>query len=103
MDAKHGDWVIVHNTVLNPSQRAPQVPEDTKSVPLEMWVKGFIEEDANIGDLVKVTTITGRVEEGNLQAINPYYTHDYGKCIPELLQIGIQAREILFGGEEDER
>ncbi|MGL5314075.1 MAG: 2-amino-4-oxopentanoate thiolase subunit OrtA [Peptostreptococcaceae bacterium] len=103
MDAKRGDWVIIHNTVLNPSQRAPHVPEDTKSVPLEMWVKGFIEQDANIGDLVKVSTITGRVEEGNLQQVSPYYTHDYGKCIPELLQIGIQARGILFGGEENEK
>ena len=87
MDAKRGDWVIIHNIVLNPSQRAPQVPEDTKAHPLEMWVKGFIDNDANIGDLVKV---------------NPYYTHDYGKCIPELLQIGIQARDILFGGELDD-
>ncbi|MDU3064929.1 MAG: 2-amino-4-ketopentanoate thiolase, partial [Clostridioides difficile] len=33
---------------------------------------------------------------------NPYYTHDYGKCIPELLQIGIQAKEILFGGVYNE-
>lgn len=99
MDAKHGDWVIVHNIVLNPSQRAPQVPEDTKLHPLEMWVKGFIDEDANIGDLVKIKTITGRVVEGKLIEVNPYYTHDYGKCIPELLQIGISARDILFGGE----
>lgn len=103
MDAKRGDWVIIHNVVLNSNERAPQVPEDTKSAPLEMWVKGFIEEDANIGDLVKVITITGRVEEGNLQEVNPYYTHDYGKCIPELLQIGINARQILFGGEDNER
>ncbi len=103
MDAKRGDWVIVHNTVLNPSQRAPQVPDDTKQVPLEMWVKGFIQNDANIGDFVKVETITGRMVEGNLLKVNPYYTHDYGKCIPELLQIGLTAREILFGGEEDER
>lgn len=99
MDAKRGDWVIVHNTVLNPSQRAPQVPEDTKLHPLEMWVKGFIDEDANIGDSVKVKTITGRAIEGKLVQVNPYYTHDYGKCIPELLQIGISARDILFGGE----
>lgn len=102
MDAKRGNWVIIHNIVLNPSQRAPQVPEDTKAHPLEMWVKGFIDNDANIGDLVKVNTITGRCAVGNLVKVNPYYTHDYGKCIPELLQIGIQARDILFGGELDD-
>lgn len=102
MDAKRGDWVLIHNVVLNPIQRAPQVPEDTKKVPLEMWVKGFIQSEGNINDLVRVETITGRIVEGNLLKVNPYYTHDYGKCIPELLQIGIQARDILFGGEDYE-
>ncbi len=42
MDAKINDWVIIHNIVLTPEERAPQVPEDTKKVSLEMWVKGFI-------------------------------------------------------------
>lgn len=102
MDAKCNDWVIIHNIVLTSDQRAPQVPDDTKKVPLEMWVKGFIQSDANIGDLVEVKTITGRLVKGNLVQINPYYTHDYGKCIPELLQIGIQAKEILFGGGYNE-
>lgn len=83
-------------------RRAPQVPEDTKKVSLEMWVKGFIQSDASIGDLVEVKTITGRLVKGNLLKVNPYYTHDYGKCIPELLQIGIQAKEILFGGVYNE-
>ncbi|HBE9537333.1 TPA: 2-amino-4-ketopentanoate thiolase [Clostridioides difficile] len=102
MDAKINDWVIIHNIVLTPEERAPQVPEDTKKVSLEMWVKGFIKSDASIGDLVEVKTITGRLVKGNLFKVNPYYTHDYGKCIPELLQIGIQAKEILFGGVYNE-
>ena len=98
MGAKKNDWVIIHNVVLEAKDRAPQVPDDTKKVPLEMWVKGFLNNDANIGDEVEITTITGRKVNGNLVKINPYYTHDYGKCIPELLQIGLQAKEILFGG-----
>lgn len=102
MDAKRGYWVTIHNIVLQSHERAPQVPEDTKLVPLEMWVKGFIEGDANIGDLVEIKTISGRTEKGKLLNINPYYTHDYGKCIPELLQIGLQAKEILFGGDDNE-
>ncbi|HBF9988445.1 TPA: 2-amino-4-ketopentanoate thiolase, partial [Clostridioides difficile] len=66
MDAKINDWVIIHNIVLTPEERAPQVPEDTKKVSLEMWVKGFIQSDASIGDLVEVKTITGRLVKGNL-------------------------------------
>ncbi len=61
MDAKINDWVIIHNIVLTPEERAPQVPEDTKKVSLEMWVKGFIQSDASIGNLVEVKTITGRL------------------------------------------
>ncbi|HBF9994948.1 TPA: 2-amino-4-ketopentanoate thiolase, partial [Clostridioides difficile] len=66
MDAKINDWVIIHNIVLTPEERAPQVPEDTKKVSLEMWVKGFIQSDASIGNLVEVKTITGRLVKGNL-------------------------------------
>ncbi|WP_066072302.1 2-amino-4-oxopentanoate thiolase subunit OrtA [Alkalithermobacter thermoalcaliphilus] len=102
MKSKKGDWVLVHNVVLQKEERAPQVPEDTKQVPLKMWVKGFINEDANLGDQVSITTISGRTVKGELVDINPYYKHDYGKCIPEILQIGIQLREILSGGEENE-
>ncbi|HBE7932979.1 TPA: 2-amino-4-ketopentanoate thiolase, partial [Clostridioides difficile] len=69
MDAKINDWVIIHNIVLTPEERAPQVPEDTKKVSLEMWVKGFIQSDASIGDLVEVKTITGRLVKGNLLKI----------------------------------
>ena len=36
--AKKGDWVLTHTIVLTPAERAPQVPEDTHKVPLEMWV-----------------------------------------------------------------
>ncbi len=39
--AKKGDWVQIHQIVLKPEERAPQVPEDTKKVPLEFWVKGY--------------------------------------------------------------
>ena len=102
MKANKGDWVLVYNVVLNPEDRAPQVPEDTKKVPLETWVKGFLNEEASLNDEVTITTITGRTVQGKLVDINPYYKHDYGKCIPEILKIGLQLKEITFGGEEHE-
>ncbi len=102
MKAKKGDWVKIHNIVFTPEQRAPQVPEDTKKVALETWVKGFVETDAEIGDLVKVKTYTGRDVEGTLVEIKPTFNHSFGDNIPELLEIGLQLRSILFGGEADE-
>ena len=99
MDAKKGEWVMVHRIVLTPEKRAPQVPDDTKKVPLEMWVKGYAQSDCNIGDEVEIITITGRQEKGNLCEIAPTYNHSFGNHIPELLKIGTQLREILFGGD----
>lgn len=99
MDAKRGDWVRIHNVVLEVGERAPNIPEETQNVPLELWNKGFLlNEEANIGDKVEVETYIGRKTEGTLIEVNPYYEHDFGKCVPELLYIGRQARELL---EED--
>ena len=100
--AKKGDWVLIHKIVLSPSERAPQVPDDTKKVPLEMWIKCYLNEDAQIGDTVKITTRTKRSEEGNLLEVNPFYTHSFGKFVPELLKISEQVREFTFGGDSDE-
>lgn len=96
MDAVRGDWVRIHKIVLEVGERAKNIPEDTQNVPLEMWDKGFlINEEAKIGDKVEVETYIGRRVEGRLIEVNPYYKHDFGKSVPELLYIGRQAREIL--------
>ena len=98
--AKKGDWVLTHTTVLAAEQRTGQIPDDTKSVPLEQWVKGFLTADAEIGDEVEVVTRTGRLATGTLLEVGPHYTHDFGDFVPEILEIGSTVRGILFGGEE---
>jgi len=96
MDAKKGDWVRIHNIVLKPEERSPHLPEDTQKVPLEMWVKGFLlNEEANIGDEVEVETYIGRKAKGTLVEVNPYWKHNFGKAVPELLYIGRQLRDML--------
>jgi 2-amino-4-ketopentanoate thiolase alpha subunit len=102
MKATKGDWVQIHNIVLQKEQRAPQVPDDTKQVPLEMWVKGVISQDGEIGQQVQIETVTGRKVTGKLVDIYPSYQFGYGKSVPQLLYIGRQVREILQGGEGNE-
>ena len=51
---KKGTWVLIRRTILEPSERAPQVPDDTKKVPLQMWIKGYLEKDAEICEEVEV-------------------------------------------------
>jgi len=96
LDAKRGDWVRIYKIVLNIGERAPNIPEDTQKVPLELWDKGFLlNENANIGDQVEIETYIGRKVEGKLLEINPYWSHNFGKAVPEILYIGRQAKELL--------
>ncbi|HAW71158.1 MAG TPA: 2-amino-4-ketopentanoate thiolase [Firmicutes bacterium] len=89
-----GSWVLVHSIILEPEQRAPQVPVDTKKVPLEMWVKGYLEKAALPGDSVTVKTCTGRMVTGKLVEANPTYNHSFG-FVPELQRIGGELRAML--------
>ena len=100
MKAKAGDWVRIHKIVLEVGERASNIPTDTQNVPLEMWDKGFLLEDAQIGDQVEIETYIGRKINGTLIEVNPYYKHDFGKSVPETLYIGRQARALLNGEGE---
>ncbi len=101
MKCKVGDWVQIHSIVLQAGERAPQVPEETQRVPMEMWCKGFANGEAKVGETVTITTVVGRVLTGKLTAINPRYGHDFGAPIPELLRIGLELRKKLYqGGQE---
>ncbi|MFO7850111.1 MAG: 2-amino-4-oxopentanoate thiolase subunit OrtA [Spirochaetia bacterium] len=98
-NASKGTWVQVHNTVLAPQERASALPEETKQVPLEKWVKGFLlDETAEVGDRVRIETVIGRQVEGDLVAINPGYCHSFGVPPQELLSVGVELRNRLKEG-----
>ena len=100
--ANKGDWVRIHAVVLKAEERTAKIPDDTQKCDLEMWTKGFLLNDsAEIGDEVEVETAVGRIEKGTLIEVNPYYTHSYGKFVPELIQIDKQLRTLMseLGGE----
>lgn len=100
--ASKGTWVRIKNTVLKVGERAPQVPEETKAVPLDMWINGFLDNDeANIGDKVSITSLAGLNHEGTMVEIMPVYKVDYGKPQPELLTIGPELRAILKEGRNN--
>jgi hypothetical protein len=99
--AKKGDWVRIHNIVLRSEQRTGKLPDDTRASDLQMWTKGFLQDEAaEIGDEVTVLTAAGRLEKGTLFEERPHYTHSYGDFVPEIIEIDRQLREILHGGEK---
>ncbi|KLO22574.1 2-amino-4-ketopentanoate thiolase subunit alpha [Marinitoga sp. 1197] len=101
MIAKKNDWVQIYFIGLSPEERANNLPEDTKRVPLEIRIKGFLLADkAEIGDEVEIETPVGRIVKGKLEEIYPKYKHNFGKPVIELLQIGKQLREMIEGDQE---
>lgn len=102
LKACKGDWVQIYRVVLEPGERAPQVPEDTAGVPLEMKVKGsLVEETAVLGDEVTIETAAGRKIKGKLVAIEPPYDVGFGPPPPELRSVGPELRSILAEGWHD--
>lgn len=99
---KENTWVQIKKIILKPEERTDNIPEETKKVPLLMWVKGKLLAKAEIGDEVEVKTLTGRIETGTLIEANPAYMHTYGKFIPELLEINHILKKTLYGGEYNE-
>ena len=91
-EVKAGTWVEIENIILTAEQRAPQVPEDTSNVPYIMRVAGFLTSDARVGEKVKIKTLIGRELEGTLKVVRPYYDHNFGETVEELLTIGTGGR-----------
>jgi hypothetical protein len=87
-----GDWVEVESILLEPADRAANLPADTAAQPLRMWVKGFACMAAAVGDELTVETMTGREVTGALTEVNPGYFHTFGRPAPELTAVGRDLR-----------
>jgi hypothetical protein len=99
---KKGDYVRIKRVVLEPSDRSSNIPDDTKQLPLIMWVKGFLLVDATVGDLVQVKTITGRIENGLLLDGGLVYDVNYGDFVPEILTMDAYFKDLLEEVNSDE-
>lgn len=96
MKCKMGDWVRIRSVILAPQERAASIPDETRAVPLEMRIKGWlVTQEADIGDTVEIRSTLGRAYHGILEAQNPPYGHDFAAAIPELLRAGEELRAML--------
>jgi hypothetical protein len=93
--------VEIRGVVLRAGDRAPQLPEDTSRVPLEMRVKGKLVEPGRLGEQVEVVTAAGRRVRGVLAEINPAYGHGFGSPIAELSAVGAELRAMLRAGGDE--
>jgi hypothetical protein len=90
--AKKGDLVQIHLIILKPEERVKNIPDSTKKVPYEAWIKGFLmDRKAVIGDTVHIKSFIGREIKGTLTRINPGYDHDFGTPQSELAAVGLET------------
>jgi hypothetical protein len=87
--------------ILPAEERTANLPEDTKKVPFEMWVKGHLLEDGELGDQVRIRTVSGREEHGTLIEVNPQFDVNFGAFVPEVLEMDVRLRTALFGKEAE--
>lgn len=92
--AKKGDLVQIHKIILKPDQRPDSLPESTKLVSYECWIKGFLlNRQAMTGEEVQIETFIGREISGFLVSVNPAYDHSFGRPQMELLSIGRELKK----------
>jgi hypothetical protein len=105
--AAHGDpvpagaWVEVRQVILEAGYRAPNIPDDTARVDFVARIRGFLESDAAMAAEATVRTLAGRRVSGRLSAVNPRNPADFGNPVPELLQLGEEARVALDRSEAE--
>jgi hypothetical protein len=90
-----GACVEIRQVVLEPGERAPQVPDDTQRVRLELRVRGRLTAPGAPGEEVEIETRAGRRLRGTLADASPAYHHGFGAPVPELSDAAEQARAIL--------
>jgi len=95
-EATRGELVLIHQVILSPEERAENIPDCTKCVPYEAWIKGFLlDEEASIGGTVKIETFIGRTLSGTLVKVQPGYDHGFGKPPLPLITASLEARKRI--------
>lgn len=93
MILKKGDYVEIKIKVLDPYERQENLPDDTKKLPYEGKVRGYLIYDTEIGKETEIETPIGRRVKGILLGIVKEYQHNFGEPIRELIDIGKKVRK----------
>ena len=66
-----------------------------------MWIKGYLLDEADLFDIVKIITITGRIETGRLKEVEPPYKHSYGDFVTEILVMKDIIIKDMYGDSNE--
>lgn len=89
-----GTWVEVERILTGAGRRLQAWPFDgDRPSPVALRVSGFLMEDAELGQAVRVRTVNGKVYVGQVRIENPGYGYSFAHSAPEL-RPGLQDREF---------
>ncbi|BDU78503.1 hypothetical protein [Mesoterricola sediminis] len=83
-----GTWVEVERIVTRPGERISSLGREAARPPQVVRVAGFLMEDAELGQHVRVRTIVGNEHSGKLRIENPGYGASFVNTFPELIRQG---------------
>jgi hypothetical protein len=92
---KKGSFVEIRRVLLEPSERAEHLPEETKKVPFEARIRGLLLRDARLGEEAEIETRIGRIVKGTLVAEDPPFTYGFGKPVRELIDVSRELRKEI--------
>ena len=95
-------FVRVRKHILTPEQRAKNIPQDTKLVPLKMWIKGRLQEETELFEEAEIKTATGRLIKGIVKEVEPKHKHSFGEYVDELQRVREIVLSEMWGGEDNE-
>jgi 2-amino-4-ketopentanoate thiolase alpha subunit len=82
-----GTWVEVERNLYSADRSSPSRPLDPAKVPSYLLrVSGFLLEDAELGQQVRIRTIFGKIHAGKLRIQSPSYGGSFGHTVPELMR-----------------
>ena len=90
-------YVRIRKHVLMPGERSVNLPKETSLVPLKMWVKGRLTEEAELFEDVTIITNTGRQIRGELKEVEPQYKHSFGGFVDEIVKMRENILNEMWG------
>lgn len=98
--ARAGQWVEIEMLVCQAETRSKELPKDTQVIYYTARIKGYLINEARLGQEATIRSILGRELKGKLLAFNPPFPATFGAPVPELMDVGKELKSLMKKIEE---
>lgn len=97
-----GTYVRIRKHLLMPNERIQSIPNETRKEPLKMWVKGRLNDEAEMFEKVCIVTASDRIECGTLKEKHPKIKHGFGEFVEEIITMRESILSEFWGIKDEE-